>query len=137
MKNILISVLIIIGLVTFSCTKKDVESKNFTLLTSHNWVSDSLLIDGNDASGPGGMLEIFKGDVIFNKDRTGTYGKYTGTWSFAEEETKIVLTSDSLGFPLTTNIEELTNISLKITTVFPRAGEPENPMDIRMTFNAK
>jgi hypothetical protein len=137
MKNALISIIFIVGLVVFSCSKKEVESKNFILLTSHIWVSDSLLIEGEDASGPGGMLEIFKGEVIFNKDRSGTYGNYSGTWSFAEEETKIVLASDSLGFPLTTNIEELTTISLKITTEFPSAIDPENPMNIRMTFKAK
>jgi hypothetical protein len=137
MKNLLISLLIIVGLVVFSCTKKEAESINFINLTSHIWVSDSLLVEGEDASGPGGMLEIFKGEVIFNEDRTGTYGNYTGTWSFAEGETKIVLASDSLGFPLTTNIEELTNTSLKITTEFPSAIDPENPMNIRMTFKAK
>jgi hypothetical protein len=137
MKNFSIAILIITGLIAVSCSKKEVESKNFVLLTSHNWASDSLLVEGEDASGPGGMLEIFKGEVIFNKDRTGTYGAYSGTWSFAEEETKIVLSSDSLGFPLTTNIEELTNTSLKITTEFPRTNEPENPMNIRMTFKAK
>jgi hypothetical protein len=136
MKNFLISILIIVGLIAFSC-KKEVESTNFRYLTSNIWASDSLLVEGEDASGPGEILEIFNGDVVFNKDGTGSFGVYKGTWYFAEEETKIVLASDSLGFPLTTNIEELTNTSLKVTTEFPSAIDPENPINIRMTFKAK
>jgi len=137
MKNISISILIIVGLILFSCKKEETKSTNFINLTANIWVSDSLLVDGIDASAPGGMLEIFKGDVVLKEDGTGTFGDYKGTWYFAEQETKIVLNSDSLLFPLTTNIEELTNISLKITTEFPRQIDPENPLKIRMTFNAK
>jgi hypothetical protein len=137
MKNTFISILIIAAIIAFSCKKEEVESTNFKNLTSHIWVSDSLLVEGEDASGPGEMLEIFNGEVVLKKDGTGTFGVYNGTWYFTEEETKIVLASDSLGFPLTTNIEELTNISLKITTAFPSAIDPENPINIRMTFNAK
>jgi hypothetical protein len=137
MKNIFVSMVVLFGILVFSCNKEEVESKNFTNLTSHTWLSDSLLVDGQDASGPGGFLEVFKGEVRLNKDGTGVFGKYIGAWYFAENETKVVLSSDSLAFPLTTNIKELTNTSLKITTEFPRAIDPANPLKIRMTFKAK
>ena len=136
MKRILISIFIVLSLLTYSC-KKDEVSVNFSNLTSNIWVSDSLLVQGVDASGPGQLLSVFNGEVIFNEDGTGTFGVYEGTWNFAEEETKIVLSSDSLMFPLSTNIEELTNTDLKITTEFPNVLAPENPYDIRMTFKAK
>lgn len=137
MKNFFISFLIVVAIIAFSCKKEEAESINFTNLTTHIWVSDSLLVDGEEASGPGEMLEIFNGEVILKKDGTGTFGVYKGNWYFTEEETKIVLSTDSLGFPLTTNIEELTKSSLKITTAFPNAIVPEDPINIRMTFKAK
>ncbi|MCF8377958.1 MAG: hypothetical protein K9H49_00185 [Bacteroidales bacterium] len=136
MKKFIVSALIIAVFIAFSC-KKDEESERFTLLTSISWFSDTLLANGVDASGPGQMLEKFKGEVIFNKDGSGTFGGYVGTWHFAYDETKVVLASDSLIMPLTTNIEELTKTSLKVTTSFPNFSDPENPTDIRMTFKPK
>jgi hypothetical protein len=38
---------------------------------------------------------------------------------------------------LATQIEELTAISLKVTTTFPNPLEPTSPMLLRLTFKAK
>jgi hypothetical protein len=132
MKNI--ALLIVTGLIIFSACKKNSESERFVLLTTPVWTSDSLLVNGFDASGPGQLLEKFKGDAKFNKNGTGSFGQYTGTWRFSYNETNLVIESDSLLLPLTTNIVELTAISLKVTTVFPSSPDPLN---IRMTFKAK
>jgi hypothetical protein len=105
------------------------------LLTTPIWASDSLLVDGEDASGPGQILENFKGDAKFKEDGTGYFGRFTGTWRFSRDESEVIIITDSLVFPLTTKIEELTTESLKITTGFPDLLG--NDMDIRMTFNAK
>ncbi len=115
-----------------SCTKNS-QSDRSKLLTGPVWVSDSLLANGIDASGPGGLLEAFKGEAKFNEDGTGYFGKYTGTWRFAFNETQIVIMSDSLPIPLTTKIAELTASSLKVTTTFTVIV----PIPLRMTFKAK
>jgi len=119
--------------ITFSC--KEDESERFKLLTGHAWVSDSLLVDGQDASGPGEMLEKFKGDAEFFEDGSGYFGQYDGGWYFTNNETDITITSDSLQLPLTSNIIELTSESFKITTQFPVV--PNVYLDIRITFKAK
>jgi hypothetical protein len=124
MKN-LILLLVISGCFYMISCKKDSQSENFKLLTTPVWSSDSLLVNGTDASDPGGLLENFKGDVKFNTDYTGTFGDYTGTWRFALNET----------LPLTTQIVELTTASLKIKTSFPVIQG--TPLNIRMTFKAK
>jgi hypothetical protein len=123
--------------ILFSCNKDDDKSERFRFLTEAVWQSDSLLINGFDASGPGQLLEPFKGEAVFNTDGTGEFGTYTGTWRFAQNETELVITSDDLAFPLATKIVELTATSLKITTVFTNPLEPEIPLNIRMTFKAK
>jgi hypothetical protein len=128
---------IIVALLAFWACNKDTESKNFTLLTAHIWTSDSLLSDGVDAGGPGQILEKFKGDAKFSKDHTGYFGKYTGTWRFAYNETNIVIDSDSLQVAITSNIVLLNEVSFKITTAYPNGLDPSNPLDIRMTFKAK
>jgi hypothetical protein len=133
MKNIALFLAIICCFQIFSCSKSD--SDKFKLLTSHVWASDSLLVNGVDASGPGGMLENFKGDVKFNEDYTGNFGSYTGTWRFAFNETQLVILSDSLPIPITAVIAELTEISLKITTSYEIP--PYGDINIRMTFKAK
>ncbi len=135
MKNFLILLILTGCAISYSC-KKDEVSERFSLLTGPIWVSDSLLANGVDASGPGGILEKFKGDAKFNKDGTGYFGNYTGTWDFAYNETEITIYSDSLLFALTTQIVELTKVSLKVTTAFPTAN-PQAPIHIRMTFKAK
>ena len=133
MKNIVIWVLLAGLLFAVSCNK-DQSSDRFDLLTSHAWTSDSLLADGIDASDPGELLEKFKGDVIFNKDGTGTFGQYTGTWQFVDNETNLAINSPELTFTLTTHIVELTETSLKVTFSYQTL---EGTKDIRMTFKPK
>ena len=135
MKN-LVALMIITSFVASLSCNKDGESERFKLLTGPTWGSDSLLANGVDASGPGEMLEKFKGNAKFNTDGTGSFGTYTGTWRFAYDETQIVIETDSLPIPLTTKIAELTESSLKITTSVPNltTGITTN---IRMTFKAR
>lgn len=135
MKNLFLF-LFIAGFAILSC-KKEAQSGPFELLTGPVWQSDSLLANGVDASGPTGMLKNFVGEARFNTDGTGNFGKYSGTWRFAYNESQIVITSDSLPFPLTTKIAELTKISLKVTTSYPNLANPTSPTMIRMTFKAK
>jgi hypothetical protein len=136
MKNIAV-LLILSGCFYFSSCKKDSKSEQFKLLTGPVWVSDSLLANNIDASGPLGMLTNFKGEAKFNEDGTGNFGIYPGKWRFAFNETQIVITTDSLPVPLTTQIAELTTLSLKVTTTYPNPLIPTVPVNIRMTFKAK
>ena len=135
MKNLAL-LFVIAGLIIFSSCGKETKSQQFLLLTGPEWASDSLLAEGVDASGPGQLLEKFKGDIKFREDGTGYFGKYIGIWRFSYSETNLVIDSDSLKVPLTTDIRELTTASLKITTSYPTV-DPNNPLDIRMTFKAK
>lgn len=132
MKRSLLLLLPVLAIIALSCNKEKV-SERFTFLTSHTWTSDSLLANGVDASGPGGMLVAFKGDADFNEDGTGTFGQYTGTWMFTDNEANLAISSPDLPFALTTHIVELTRTSLKVTFTFP--GTP--PSNIRMTFKPK
>ena len=134
MKNLVLFI-ILTGCIFAASCKKETQSENFKLLTGSLWISDSLLVNGTDAGEPGGLLYKFKGNARFNTDYTGTFGEYSGTWRFASNETQLVITTDSLPLPLTTNIRELTPVSLKITTSFPVIGS--DPINIRMTFKAK
>jgi hypothetical protein len=133
MKNIALFLAICLCFQIFSCQKES-QSEKFKLLTGPVWASDSLLVNGDDASGPGGLLENFKGDVKFNEDYTGNFGTYTGTWRFAAGETQLVISSTALPIPLTAIITELTQSSLKVTTTFL---VPPDTLKIRMTFKAK
>lgn len=134
MRNLATLLIISVCFYFVSC-KKDSQSEAFKLLTGVVWKSDSLLANGADASGPGGMLENFKGEAKFNEDLTGYFGNYTGTWRFAYNETQIVIMTESLPIPLTTIIAELTRSSLKVTTSYTDLlGVKTN---IRMTFKAK
>jgi hypothetical protein len=108
----------------------DDVSERVALLTSTIWEPVSLLVNGADASGPGQLLADFNGDVNFNEDGTGSFGEYDGTWTFAANETQIIITTEALDFPITALIEELTSNSLIITTSLLN-------QDIRMTFRAK
>lgn len=132
MKRILF-LLLISAFVAVTACNKDKTSSRFDLLTAHTWTSDSLLADGVDASGTGQMLENFKGEAKFNKDGTGTFGQYTGTWMFVDSETNLVISSPSLPFSLTTHIVELKSTSLKVTFTYP----VQPPVKIRMTFRPK
>lgn len=115
-----------------SCGKEK-QSERFELLTAHPWTSDSLLAGGVDASGTGQMLEKFRGDVTFNEDGTGSFGQYSGTWMFADNETSLSIASPDLPFPLTTHIVELKATSLKVTFTWPGV----TPVNVRMTFRPK
>jgi hypothetical protein len=137
MKTLGSSLIVLTVLILASCGKDDDQSDRFNFLTGTQWQSDSLLINGIDASGPGQPLEPFKGEAVFRKDGTGDFGAYSGTWRFAQNETELVINSDSLDFPLATQIVELTAISLKVTTSFPNFFEPENPLFLRLTFKAQ
>lgn len=132
MKNAAILVILISLGIAVSCSKEKV-SERFKLLTAHTWTSDSLLANGADASGPGGMLEAFKGDAAFKADGTGTFGQYSGTWMFTDNEANLAITSPDLPFALTTHIVELTRTSLKVTFTYPSVP----PANIRMTFKPK
>jgi hypothetical protein len=136
MKNLFLTLLLVGGIVMISC-KKETTTQRFDYLTGVTWVSDSLLANGEDASEPGEILAKFKGEIIFNEDGTGVFGVYTGTWTFAYNETQILIDSDSLPLRLTTQIVELTASSLKITTEYPDLTNSSNTIYIRMTFNPK
>jgi hypothetical protein len=134
MKNLAL-LFILTGCILISSCKKDSQSEPFNLLTGPKWASDSLLANRVDSSGPGGMLENFKGEAKFNTDGTGYFGTYSGTWKFVYGEKQLLISPDALLLPITATIVELTKISLKITTSYPNSlGVPTN---IRMTFKAK
>lgn len=137
MKNTILFVLISGIFLIASCNKKNEESEKFKLLTGHAWRSDSLLVNGVDASGPAGLLADFRGDAKFNADGSGTFGSYPGSWVFTSNETQLIITSDSLLIPITAKIVELSTTSLKITTSFPNQLNPMIPLAIRMTFKPR
>jgi hypothetical protein len=131
-KNMVLLLLILAAFALTDCKKDEVD--RFELLTGPVWITDSLLANGVDAGNPGQLLYKFKGNARFNKDFTGTFGKYTGTWKFLENETQILIKSDSLALPLTSNIVELTEESFKITTAVPDLTGQTAMIKIRMTF---
>ena len=135
---IILIIPIIFCVIIISCeeTTED-ENRNTELLTSHIWLSDSLLAGGEEEGGPGDLLEKFAGETKFDKDGTGTIGQYEGTWQFNDDETLLIITSDSLPAAVTTIINELTEISLKVSTIFPINNDPTNLIGIRMTFVPK
>jgi hypothetical protein len=120
----------------YSCSKDD-PSQRFIYLTTPIWESNELLVNGEDASGEGQLLEDFKGEAKFNANGSGYFGQYEGTWSFAKKETELVIYTPELGFNLTTTIVELTESSLKISTVFPNFMNPSESLQIEMSFVAK
>ena len=137
MKKVIVSIGIVLILVILSC-EKDELSERFKLLITPTWVSDSLLANGVEASGPGEILEKFKGEAKFNSDGTGEFGVYTGTWQLTFNETQIVISSDSLDLPVTAQIVELTANSLKIVTSAPESMNSKKALiNIRMTFTSK
>jgi uncharacterized protein YcfL len=128
---------IIFILAVFIACQKDEEKTNVTLLTEPIWVSDSLLVNGIDASGAGQLLEVFKGEMDFKKDGTGTFGTYAGTWRFAQNQTQLVIQSPDLPLPISAIIHALTERDLKLSTSFPNTNDPATPLQIRMTFKAR
>jgi hypothetical protein len=117
--------------------KDEEASDRFRYLTTPVWSTDSLLADGVDASGPGMILEKFKGTAKFNTDGTGHFGAYPGNWQFAYNETQIMISSDSIAIPLVAIIDELNATSLKILTGYPNPLNPITSINIRMTFKAE
>ena len=137
MKNLLLLTGIILCMVLVSCNKEEEENELVTILTTPVWVADSLLANSVDASGPGHLLEKFKGEAKFNRDNSGTFGRYEGTWWFTENYSQIKIRSDSLLVPLTCKIEELIPSSFKITTAVPDTSDLTKQVKIRMTFKPK
>jgi hypothetical protein len=136
MKNLAFFI-IISGFLLVSACKKDDKSERFIFLTTPVWTADSLLANKVDASGPGDILEKFRGDAKFREDGTGYFGIYKGTWRFNSKETELSIIADTLGYAITTNIVVLTASSLKVTTLYPNMAFPDQPINIRMTFKAK
>jgi hypothetical protein len=129
--------LIVAGVFYAAACAGDDQSEKFKILTGTTWRTDSLLVNGVDAGGPAGLLGALNGDARFNEDGTGTFGTYKGTWRFATNETQLIILTDSLPLPLTTNIVELTTASLKLKTSYPNPLIPGTTMAIRMTFKPK
>jgi hypothetical protein len=136
MKNLLILLILTAVSVIFSCKKEDDEPilTPYELLTTRIWASDSLLANGEDASGPGQMLETFRGNAIFNTDGTGVLGNYDATWTLSVDNTEITILTVDPPMEIITVIRELTKESLKITTAVPDPNNPNEFIEIRMTF---
>jgi hypothetical protein len=139
MKNVALLLIISGCFLMSSCKEK--ESERFGFLTDPIWVTDSLIANGVNAGGPGGILAKFLGDAKFEKDGTGYFGKYIGTWRFISNESQLVISSDSIPVihSITTDIIELTSTSLKLKTSLPDPQDPtfQTLIKIRMTFKAK
>ena len=136
MKNRFFLFCITACLLVFAC-RKDEKSERFTFLTTPIWVTDSLLANGVDASGPGGFLEDFKGEAKFAEDGTGYFGNYTGVWRFNLDETEITIVTEEMPLPIIADIVQLTAQSLKLTTTVTNPLSPTQTVNIRMTFKAK
>ena len=135
MKYTGIALLLLALVLSFGC-KKEEEETPFELLTGPTWMSDSLLVNGENAAGPGGLLEGFQGEAKFNTDLTGTFGNYSGTWRFASNETQLIISSEALDVPLPTNIIELSETDLKLEAIFPDPENSSQTILIRLTFKA-
>lgn len=139
MKPYITLLFVFAGIMLFSCKDDDDDKTDREkLLTAHVWVADSLLANGVDASGPGGVLEKFKGEAKFNTDGTGTFGEYSGTWTMSSNQDDITIVAEELLVPVLARIVELTETSLKITASVPdMTTTPTSLIAIRMTFKAK
>ena len=136
MKKIFFLLTITCVILLSSC--KDKDSDRFKFLTEPVWVAVSLMANGVDATGPGGLLEGFVGDAKFNADGTGTFGTYTGTWQFNVTEDKLILTTPALPITITLDILELTSTSLKVKGSIPDLQNLTGPpIEIQMTFAPK
>ncbi len=135
-RNLLFFAILALITLAASCNKNDDEDR-FEIITGQSWQTDSLLVDGQDASQPGQILHKFKGEARFNRDATGTFGQYSGTWRFTNNRTAVEIKTDSLPIPLLANIAQLNRQSLKITTAYPSPNDPNVDMKIRMTFKSK
>jgi len=137
MKKLSMFLVVLAGVLFFSCTEKEedvIVLTPYELLTRQVWVSDSLLADGVDAGGEGEMLEKFNGPAEFRTDGTGTFGDYAGTWSLSEDNTQLTIITPDLPVQIIALVAELSMVSLKITTAFPDFANPGETIAIRMTF---
>ena len=66
MKKVALFLIIATLVIAYSC--KDDESERFKFLTEATWTPVSLKANGVDATGPGGILEGFSGEMRFNVD---------------------------------------------------------------------
>lgn len=133
MKKTGLLLLFLSSLVLVACDKDDEDevSERFLLLTTPVWVSDQLLVNGEDASE--GILANFQGEAKFEVDGTGSFGEFTGTWEFMEDETKLRIAPQGF-FVITAEIIRLTAETLEIITGFPDPQNPAETMEIRMIF---
>ncbi|MFO7622415.1 MAG: hypothetical protein R6W81_14325 [Bacteroidales bacterium] len=136
MKRIALFITISVCMVFSSCSK-DKESEKFKFLTTPTWTTDQLLVNGVSADGPGELLAGFKGDARFNKDGTGSFGSYSGTWRFSSDESQLIIQTPDVPLPVITDIIQLTASRLEVTTVFPNPADQTNPYNIRMIFKVK
>jgi hypothetical protein len=135
MNRTLLVLLLAISLVMSGCDRDDEEdvSERFLLLTGTVWVSDQLLINGEDASQ--GLLANFQGEAIFEPDGTGSFGQYTGTWEFLNNETNLRILPQGF-LPIIAEIVTLTQETLEIVTGFPNPENPSQTWEVRMKFSA-
>jgi len=134
MRNLTLFIIIAISLLLSSCKKEEKRSERFIFLTTPIWEAQALLANGSDASGPGGILENFKGDAKFETDGTGYFGSYTGTWRLSNFDTELTIIPDSNPLPIICNIINLSETSLVVET---QATVNQVSYEIRMTFAAK
>ncbi len=134
MKKLLLFLFILLALGYVACKEEEPVLTPYELLTTRIWASDSLLANGVDASGPGEMLETFKGNAFFNTDGTGVLGEYDATWVLSVDNTEITINTTDPPMEIITTIRELTKESLKITTAVADISNPGQFIEIRMTF---
>ncbi|MFO7576012.1 MAG: hypothetical protein R6W67_12725 [Bacteroidales bacterium] len=135
MRSIVITAMLTYVMILFSSCSKEKESERFRLLTGNLWQSHLLMVDGEDESA--GLLAGFVGEAKFNKDGTGYFGQYTGTWYFSNNENNITITTPDLPAPLTTTVIELTSQRFKISTSYPIKLDPMNLNLIEISFVPK
>jgi hypothetical protein len=128
--------MVICSLVLSACDRDDEDdvSERFLLLTGSVWVSDQLLIDGVDASE--GLLANFRGEAVFRTDGTGSFGQYTGTWEFLNNETRIRILPQGF-LPIIADIVTLNQETLEIVTGFPNPEDTTQTWEVRMKFTAR
>lgn len=107
------------------------------MLTTPVWTTVTLLANGVDASGPGGLLASFVGDAKFNENGTGYFGINTGQWWLNSDETELSIYPDSPRILFTCIINQLTSSTLEVTTTVQNISDPQNPITVQMTFRAK
>ncbi len=132
----LTSVAVAVALLLFSCDKNK-KSERFTLLTTPVWTTESVTATGADTSGVSVLVKLVWGDAKFNTDGTGTFGMFSGNWSFNSDEDQITITTASLPSAIVANIITLTNQSLKLSTDLAFPTHPENLINIVLSFKVK